>query len=379
MSGIYFHIPFCKQACHYCDFHFSTLLKNKIAMFGALRTELELRKQYLGNDVVQSVYFGGGTPSLIETEEVSNLLNEVHKHYPVVANAEITLEANPDDLDSLKLSALKDAGINRLSIGIQSFSDTDLKFMNRAHSASQAIECVRAAQEAGFENISIDLIYGVPTLDDQQWVKNLETAFSLGVNHLSCYSLTVEPRTALAKMIRDKKVQDVNDEKSAGQFEILMDLAREAGFEHYEISNFAYRGAYSRHNTSYWQDQPYLGIGPSAHSYDLLSRQWNLSNNHEYIRQIEKGIIPAERESLSIDNKYNEFILTRLRTMWGIDTKELLDRFGQEKQMTFIAIAGFQIEDELMEKQGSVYRLSPKGKYFADRIAADFFSETDQD
>ncbi len=379
MSGLYFHIPFCKQACHYCDFHFSTSVKNKAELLSAMRSELRLRRNYLEDKNLRSVYFGGGTPSLLNGDELMQFMSEVSSNFILSENTEITLEANPDDLGSDKLQELKDAGINRLSIGIQSFSENDLKFMNRAHSAEQAMTCIGAAQKQGFDNISIDLIYGLPTLDDAQWIENLKIAFSFDLTHLSCYSLTVEPRTALAKMIRDKKVQDVDDEKSSRHFELLMDMAGKAGFEHYEISNFAKPGKYSGHNSAYWKDQPYLGMGPSAHSYDLYSRQWNISNNHEYIRQISQGIIPAEREKLSLSNKYNEYILTRLRTMWGVNADELLSKFGDENHRTFSAIADFSIHDGLMVKEATIYRLTDKGKLFADNIAAQFFSENDPD
>ncbi len=375
MPGIYLHIPFCKQACHYCDFHFSTTLKNKDELLTALKLEIGLRRSYLENKALDTIYFGGGTPSLLEGIEIREIMAEIRDNYEITRSAEITLEANPDDLTNEKLMALQQAGINRLSIGIQSFSEDDLKFMNRAHSVEQAIQCVKDAQRIGISNISIDLIYGLQTLDDDQWKKNLDIAFSLGVQHLSCYSLTIEPRTALAKMIKEKKVAELEDEKSVRQFELLMDKAAEAGFEHYEISNFAKPGFYSRHNTSYWKAEPYLGIGPSAHSYDRTSRQWNVSNNHEYIRKLMVGTIPAEKEILSDENKFNEFILTNLRTSWGVDAEKLKNEFGAEASMTFLAIANFQIQDGLMEKSGNIFRLTRKGKFYADRIAADFFSE----
>jgi oxygen-independent coproporphyrinogen-3 oxidase len=378
MPGLYIHIPFCKQACHYCDFHFSTTLKNRDELLMALRVELALRRTYLESKTLDTIYLGGGTPSLLEGIELRELLSELRDNYEVARSAEITLEANPDDLDPEKLQVLKDVGINRLSIGVQSFSEADLKFMNRAHNVGQAIQCIQDAQKIGINNISIDLIYGMQTLSDEQWNKNLDIAFSAGVQHLSCYSLTVEPRTALAKMIKAKKVPDIDDDKSVRQFEILMDRAADAGFEHYEISNFAKPGHYSKHNTSYWQGEPYLGIGPSAHSYDRESRQWNISNNHEYIRKLMVGTIPAEREVLSPENLYNEYILTKLRTKWGVDSEKIKSDFGSEQSMTFLAIADFQIQDGLMEKQGNIFRLTRKGKFYADRIAADFFTEMEE-
>ncbi|HNQ61290.1 MAG TPA: radical SAM family heme chaperone HemW [Bacteroidia bacterium] len=378
MPGIYIHIPFCKQACHYCDFHFSTTLKNKEELLTAIKLEISLRRPYLENKFVDTIYFGGGTPSILEGIEIREIMAEIRDNFEIVRSPEITLEANPDDLDLEKLQQLKDAGINRLSIGIQSFSEEDLKFMNRAHTVEQAHQCVKDAQKVGIKNISIDLIYGVQSLDDTQWNKNLDLAFAMGVQHLSCYSLTVESRTALAKMIKSKAVTDVDDEKSARHFEILMDKASKAGFEHYEISNFALPGFRSKHNTSYWQGEIYLGVGPSAHSYNISSRQWNISNNHEYIRKMMQGTVPAEVEILSTENKYNEYILTRLRTSTGIDPELIKKEFGKEQSMTFLAIADFQIQDDMMERAGSHYRLTHKGKFYADRIAADFFTELEE-
>ena len=378
MLGIYIHIPFCKQACHYCDFHFSTTLKNKDELLTALRLEISLRRPYLENKFLDTIYFGGGTPSILEGIEIREIMAEIRDNYEIVRSPEITLEANPDDLDPEKLQQLKDAGINRLSIGIQSFSEEDLKFMNRSHTVEQALQCVKDAQKVGITNISIDLIYGVQTLDDAQWNKNLDIAFGMGVQHLSCYSLTVEPKTALAKLIKAKTVADVDDEKSARHFEILMDRAAKAGFEHYEISNFAKPGFHSKHNASYWQGETYMGVGPSAHSYNGASRQWNISNNHEYVRKMMQGIVPAEVEILTPENKYNEYILTRLRTAKGVDADAIKKEFGKEQSMTFLAIADFQMQDDMMEKSGSHYRLTHKGKFYADRIAADFFAELEE-
>jgi len=378
MPGIYIHIPFCKQACHYCDFHFSTTLKNKDELLTALRLEISLRRPYLENKFLDTIYFGGGTPSILEGIEIREIMAEIRDNYEIVRSPEITLEANPDDLDPEKLQQLKDAGINRLSIGIQSFSEEDLKFMNRSHTVEQALQCVKDAQKVGITNISIDLIYGVQTLDDAQWNKNLDIAFGMGVQHLSCYSLTVEPKTALAKLIKAKTVADVDDEKSARHFEILMDRAAKAGFEHYEISNFAKPGFHSKHNSSYWQGETYMGVGPSAHSYNGAIRQWNISNNHEYVRKMMQGTVPAEVEVLTPENKYNEYILTRLRTSKGVDADALKKEFGKEQSMTFLAIADFQMQDDMMEKSGNQYRLTHKGKFYADRIAADFFAELEE-
>ena len=317
--GIYLHIPFCKKACHYCDFHFSTSRDLMDEMVNAISKEIILRKDYLSGEKVETIYFGGGTPSLLNKNQLELLLNTIRENFTVDENAEITLEANPDDLSAENLRMFKSAGVNRLSIGIQSFRDGDLTLMNRAHNSSQALQCVSEAKAAGFNNITIDLIYGLPGLSEDDWRKNMQTAFELDVDHLSCYSLTVEPKTALATMIKQHKVKDVDDGAASLHFKMLMKEAALHGYEHYEISNFARNGKYSRHNTSYWQRKKYLGAGPSAHSYDGDSRQWNVYNNNVYIRSIADNKVPFEREELSVKDKFNEYILTTLRTKWGID------------------------------------------------------------
>ncbi|MBK6445138.1 MAG: radical SAM family heme chaperone HemW [Bacteroidetes bacterium] len=373
MPGLYLHIPFCKQACNYCDFHFSTTHNTKSAMLEAMRKEIGLRSDYLGTNQLNTIYFGGGTPSLLTGDELKGIFETIHRNFSVDPDAEITLEANPDDITAERLDEFRIAGINRLSIGIQSFSDEDLKYLNRVHSAQQAIDAVKLAQAHGFNNISIDLIYGIPTLSEEQWEQNMETAFSLNVNHLSCYSLTVEPRTALAKLIKDRKVTEVDDEMSAIHFAMLMDRASWAGYEHYEISNFAKPGHYSRHNTSYWNGEPYLGIGPSAHSYNKVSRQWNISNNPQYIRSIDESIVPFEREELTDTEKFNEYILTSLRTIWGISLRKLFLEFGEKSAMEFQRNIIPLLDDEQIELQGENLVLTRRGKFFADRIAADLF------
>lgn len=373
MPGLYLHIPFCKQACNYCDFHFSTTHNTKSAMLEAMRKEIGLRSDYLGTNQLSTIYFGGGTPSLLTGDELKGIFETINRNFSVDADAEITLEANPDDLTAQRLDEIRAAGVNRLSIGIQSFSDEDLKYLNRAHNAMQAYDAVRLAQDKGFDNISIDLIYGIPTLSEEQWEKNMETAFTLGVKHLSCYSLTVEPRTALAKLIRDRKIQEVDEEMSAIHFAMLMDRAAWAGFEHYEISNFAKPGNYSKHNTSYWNGEPYLGIGPSAHSYNKVSRQWNISNNPQYIRSIDENIVPFEREDLSNEEKFNEYVLTSLRTIWGISLRKLFLEFGEKSAMEFQRNIIPLLDDEQIELQGENLVLTRRGKFFADRIASDLF------
>ncbi len=373
MPGIYIHIPFCKQACYYCDFHFSTSLKAKDDLLNALLKEISLQKNYFAKGSLSTIYFGGGTPSLLGGDEIKTILDEIRNIFSVDEYAEVTLEANPDDLTAEKLKALRSAGVNRLSIGIQSFDDEDLKWMNRAHSAVQAIESVKLSQEAGFDNITIDLIYGTPLLTDEQWKINLRTTFDLNVQHLSCYALTVEARTALAHAIAKKNQAGVEDEKQARHFGMLMEMAKEKGFEQYEISNFAPKGLYSKHNSSYWLGEKYLGIGPSAHSFNGETRQWNIRNNNEYIRIINEGKIPAETEILTPQNKFNEYVMTSLRTMWGCNLEKIRKEFGADYAETFFRQAMQKVNEGFMLQQRQNFILSREGKFFADRIAAEFF------
>ena len=318
MSGIYLHIPFCKQACLYCNFHFSTSLAHKNELIAALLKETSLQKSYLEDDVVETIYFGGGTPSLLEIADLRLQIEKIRQTFPVAIDAEITLEANPDDITEEKLIAWKEIGINRLSIGVQSFFEEDLVWMNRAHNAQQAIDNLQLAIKQ-FDNITIDLIYGHPLLTDEKWKQNVEQVISLNIPHISCYALTVEPKTPLQKMIKEQKKEDVNPEKQADQFTQLMNWLEEAGYEHYEISNFAKPGHRSWHNTSYWQGKKYLGLGPSAHSFNGTSRQWNVSNNSKYIKALNKNELPFEKEILTVTQQLNEYIMTSLRTKEGLD------------------------------------------------------------
>ncbi|MBP6658496.1 MAG: radical SAM family heme chaperone HemW [Bacteroidia bacterium] len=373
MSGIYLHIPFCKKACHYCDFHFSTSRDLMNDMVQAIVREITLRKNYLAGEKIETIYFGGGTPSLLNRDQLQLLLNTINENFEVDAEAEITLESNPDDLTIELLQMLKSSGVNRLSIGIQSFREKDLLLMNRAHNAVQALQCVSDAKAAGFENITIDLMYGLPELSSEDWSENMKIAFGLGVDHLSCYSLTVEPRTALASMIKQNKVRDIDDGAAALHFEMLMKAAAENDFEHYEISNFARNGKYSRHNTSYWKREKYLGVGPSAHSYNGDSRQWNVSNNPVYIRSLAENKIPAESEELSLKDKFNEYILTSMRTRWGVNLDFVKEEFGDHLSSELLIRLESQISAGLVLNHGNVFTLSEKGKYFADRVSSDLF------
>ena len=329
MAGIYIHIPFCKQACHYCNFHFTTSVRHKNELVAALLKEIELQQEYFGQETVETIYFGGGTPSLLQIEDLILEIDKIRSIYTVAENAEITLETNPDDITEEKLIRWKEVGINRLSIGIQSFFEEDLQWMNRAHNVQQAIDNLQLAKNY-FDNITIDLIYGTPLLTNEKWKQNVDTAIAFSVPHLSCYALTVEPKTPLQKMINSGKAEDVDPYKQSEQFLLLMQWLEEAGYEHYEISNFAKPGFCSRHNSSYWQGRKYLGIGPSAHSFDGSSRQWNVSNNTSYIESISKGIIPFEKEILTPVQKMNEYIMTSLRTSEGLNLDKV-DKVERDK------------------------------------------------
>lgn len=374
MAGIYIHIPFCKQACHYCNFHFATSLRHKNELVAALLKEMVLQKDYLDEKKIESIYFGGGTPSLLSVEDCQLIIKKIKSAFSVTADAEVTLEANPDDITEEKSEGWKKIGINRLSIGIQSFFEEDLQWMNRAHNASQATGSLQSAIKQ-FENITIDLIYGTPLLTNEKWKHNIDTAIRYNIPHLSCYALTVEPKTPLYKMIHQHKMQDINPDKQSEQFLLLMQWMEEAGYEHYEISNFAKPGFRSRHNSSYWstgaggQRKKYLGIGPSAHSFNGTSRQWNVSNNNIYIESINNGVTPFEKEELTAGQKLNEYIMTSLRTMEGLN----LDFVGEITSNKLLAASKRYIETGKMTEENNFLKLTKEGKLLADGIAADLF------
>ncbi|MBK5192155.1 MAG: radical SAM family heme chaperone HemW [Flavobacteriaceae bacterium] len=372
MSGIYIHIPFCKQACHYCDFHFSTSVKKKGELVDMLCKELMLRKNELPEKLIETIYFGGGTPSLLNGEELQQIFDTIYSNFQVAENAEITLEANPDDLSIKKLEVLKVSGINRLSIGVQSFFEEDLKLMNRAHNTKEALESIQMAKEY-FDNISIDLIYGIPGMTDERWRENLRIALDLKLPHFSCYALTVEPNTALKKFIEKGIIKPVDDEAAKAHFEILVETLENAGFVHYEFSNFGKPGYFSRNNTAYWFGKPYLGIGPSAHSFDGFSRKWNVSNNSLYIKALQKDEIPMQEEKLSEADKYNEYAMTRLRTMWGISPDEVEEKFGLEYKNYLMEQADPYLEKELMIMENGNLHITGKGKFLGDGISSDLF------
>lgn len=368
MSGIYVHIPFCKQACYYCNFHFATSLHFKDEMVAALVCEIEYQKDYLASENVETIYFGGGTPSLCTKEELSRMMEKIRECYIITPGAEISLEVNPDDITEEKLLDWKDLGINRLSIGIQSFFNEDLEWMNRAHSEQQAIDNLQLARKH-FDNISIDLIYGTPSLTNEKWKHNVDTAISMNIPHLSCYALTVEPRTPLYKMIRTGRSPDINPEKQSGQFLLLMEWLGNAGYEHYEISNFSQPGRRSRHNSSYWQGKKYLGIGPSAHSFNGISRQWNIANNAMYTASIGKAVIPFEKEELTAVQKLNEFIMVSLRTIEGLD----LDKLEEDRLNKLLTSSRKFTDTGLMKLEGHSLVLTKEGKLLADGITATLF------
>ena len=376
MAGIYVHVPFCKKACHYCNFHFSVSLKTKNDFIAALLKEIPLQQNYLQQETITSIYLGGGTPSLLEQIDLAGLFSRLRQQFTISETAELTLEANPDDITAEKLWIWQQVGINRLSIGIQSFFDQDLQWMNRAHNAAQAKDCIMLAQQAGFSNLSIDLIYGTPGLTDDQWRQNVDTALALNIPHLSCYALTVETGTALQKMISQQKKEAVDAEKQARHFLLLMDWLQEAGYEHYEISNFAQPNSRSRHNSAYWAGEKYLGLGPSAHSFDGSSRQWNIANNALYIQSLENNTVPFEKELLTPVQRLNEHIMISLRTQEGLNLTDTAIQFGEQVGEQLKRRSDKYISTGKLMLVGQSIQLTREGKLFADGIAADlFFSE----
>ncbi|MDB4273788.1 radical SAM family heme chaperone HemW [Algibacter sp.] len=372
MAGIYIHIPFCKQACHYCDFHFSTSLKKKDELIECLVRELELRKNELQNQSIETIYFGGGTPSLLTRDELELLINTVYENYTISENPEITLEANPDDLSKDLIIQLSKSPINRLSIGIQSFFERDLKLMNRAHNTKEALECLEIATQY-FDNISIDLIYGIPGLSNEEWIENIETALSFNVPHISCYALTVEPKTALETFIKKGIIDNVDDDLAQEQFNILGDKLEVSGFINYELSNFGKPHYFSRNNSAYWQGKLYLGIGPSAHSFNGDQRSWNVSNNTKYIKTIQKNELPSESETLSKTDKFNEYIMTGLRTIWGVSLEKVENDFGENYKKQLLQQSEIYIKEHLLYIEDDKLLTTKKGKFLSDGIASNLF------
>jgi len=371
MAGLYIHIPFCKQACHYCDFHFSTNQDQRTRLCQAIAKEINLQHSYLDNEPIHTLYFGGGTPSLLSGEELNIIFESVHSHFVVDDDAEVTMEVNPDDLTTDKLKELKNFGVNRLSVGIQSFNNPTLTFFNRAHSGEQAIESIHRARTAGFDNISIDLIYSVPGQAEDIWKKDIEQAVALQPEHISSYSLTIEEKTAFGKWQKTGRIKPLDENKAVADFEVLMDMLNSSGYEHYEISNFSKPGFHSKHNSNYWRQRKYLGLGPSAHSYNGKTRQFNVANNSHYINAIIKGEVPFEIEQLSRENKINEYIITTLRTKWGCDISYLEKNFGYSIFET--PILQKLLVQELIVLNKTIMTLTKKGKMLADQVAIELF------
>ena len=372
MAGIYIHIPFCKSKCAYCNF-FSLASENKISDYvEALKKEIVARKHYLGEETVKTIYFGGGTPSLLSVKNIEEIINILNKNYEIVSNPEVTLEINPDTIDRDKMSALKQLGINRMSVGIQSFDDDDLKYLGRRHDSRHAMKVLEDLKHTDFDKITLDLIYGMPTLTEDKWNKNLDIFFSTGFTHLSAYALTVEPKTILGQRIDKGDLQSVSEEDTIRHYEILVERTKENGFEHYEISNFAKEGCRSQHNSIYWRDEKYLGLGPSAHSYDGNSRQWNISNLTKYIQLIGNSEDYFEKETLSIDDKFNEYVMTSLRTSWGCNVGKMEADYGDRYAVHFLKNVKKHLDSGIMLINNN-YILTDEGMLFADGIAADLF------
>jgi len=374
MAGIYIHIPFCKQKCHYCNFYTVISQKYRDGFVPAILKELEQRKDYLEEKNIHTVYFGGGTPSVLSVKEIGQIIDKIDQLFHLKEDAEITLEANPDDLDINKLRELKsETRINRLSMGVQSFDDKDLQYLNRVHTGTQALKSIENALAEGFNNMTIDLIYGIPTLTNAQWKKNLDTFFNFGLPHLSSYALTVEPKTVLNTLIAKNKMQAVREDQTVQHFEILLEKTRQRDFVHYEISNFAKEGFYSKHNSIYWLGGHYLGIGPSAHSFNGISRQWNVANMKQYVEFEKTGTTVLEKEILTKDQQFNEYVMTSIRTSWGCDVEHIRNVFGPDYESYLRKNILPFVDDGRAQQKGNIFRLTDKGKLHADGIASALF------
>lgn len=371
MAGIYIHIPFCKKRCIYCDFYSTTSGHLKEAYIDALEKEIGLRKDYAENEVIETIYFGGGTPSQLLPSEAERIINKIKSVHRLSRNPEITLEANPDDISEKFLDGLRNTGINRISIGIQTFNDERLKFLNRRHDSRQAVKAVGMCREYGYDNISIDLIYGFPEESGDEWEKDIDKAVSLGIQHISAYHIIYEEGTRLARMLEEGKIKEIDEDNSICQFETLMSKLKDAGFIHYEISNFCKPGMHSRHNTSYWQNKRYIGLGASAHSYNLESRQWNVADINTYIKALNEGGKFFETESLDIYSHYNDYILTSLRTMWGADIAYIREKFGERLSEYFLKNAERYIDCGDIEFHNGKYIINKKGIFISDGIMSD--------
>lgn len=373
MAGIYIHIPFCKSACHYCNFHFSTTLHHKLSLCEAISKELILRCQELEGQTIESIYIGGGTPSLLTPAELDLIFNTLSQEFDLSHMIEFTLEANPDDVTDAFLSYLKTTKVNRLSIGIQSFLEKDLRWMKRAHTLDQAKKALDLAKRHGFNAFNLDLMYGLPNLSKEEWISNIQTALSYQPNHISAYCLTVEPKTAMAHAIEKGKMSAMVEEDAAVQFDLLRMMLKEAGYVHYEISNFAKPGKLALHNTNYWKGENYLGIGPSAHSFNGSQRSWNVSNNQQYLKSINNKQLPLTIEQLTTSNQFNEYVMTALRTIWGINLNILEQKFGSNRKKQLLLEAQYFIDKGQLKIEAAHLILNENALFFADGIASNLF------
>ncbi len=372
MSGLYIHIPFCRQKCHYCDFHFAVSHRQIPEMVEAIKRELVLRKEEVAQPL-ETIYLGGGTPSLLTEEQLSGIFETIYAHYKVTGNPEITLEANPDDLSAVYVKTLTKLPVNRLSIGVQSFKQEDLTWMNRVHTSGEAVKCIKTAQDKGFENLTIDLIYGLPEATVKDWQANLELFLSLHIPHVSAYALTVEHQTALQYFIKKGKVKSPEDDKAMADYKLLIEFMKINGFNHYEISNFALPDYLAVHNTAYWQGKPYIGIGPSAHSYNGDQRRWNVAHNSKYIKALNTGVVPYEQENLSVNDRFNEYLMTGLRTVWGVDLMIISHKFGEKYHRYLLEQLASRKDSEHFVVDNKHLKLTETGLFFADGIIADLF------
>jgi|AntAceMinimDraft_17_1070374.scaffolds.fasta_scaffold00901_3 oxygen-independent coproporphyrinogen-3 oxidase len=375
MAGIYIHIPFCKKKCNYCNFFSVTSLKNKPEFIDALLKEIEIQKNYLNKEIIKTIYFGGGTPSLLSQDEINKIIDKLYKYHTIDKDAEITLEANPDDLTKNKIKKLKNTPVNRLSIGVQSFFDYDLTFLGRIHNAKQSYNAIKYSQDAGFDNLNIDLIYSIPNLSNKNWKENLNISFSLQIPHISAYNLTIEEKTLLYILIKKSKIRPVSEQQSIEQYKILLKLMKKNNYIHYEISNFCKKDHFSKHNTNYWLHKKYLGLGPCAHSFNIISRQWNIANISKYMQSIQNKTITFEKEILSLNQQYNEYILTLLRTMWGCDIDFIKNTYGKKYYNNFLKESLQYIKNNppQVNRIKNTFFLTQNGKLFADKIASDLF------
>lgn len=377
MAGIYLHIPFCKKLCHYCDFYHIISEGDHGEFINTLLKEAELRTNYLEKNSVSTIYFGGGTPSVLSPGEIDIILNSLQKNFPVNTDSEITIELNPDDVSLEYLKGLKKIGINRISLGVQSWHDEDLKFLNRRHTALQATNALKDSFKAGFENVTIDLIYGIPGMGIDKWTENLDTALSFDIKHLSAYHLTIEPGTVFGKMKEKKSFVEVEEEESASEYNVLIEKTESAGFIQYEISNFGKEGYFSVHNSNYWKQVPYLGLGPSAHSFNGYSRQWNIRDLKKYIKSVNNNKIFYEREELDLKKRFNEYIMTSLRTIWGVDLDYIEKTFEKEGCDYVINLSGKFINYGLMKQEKNTLVLTNQGKMISDNIISEFMMPAD--